>query len=337
MARTVIFLTKVLHMFADLRNKICAVKCLIAGTNQGKTNVFKTRIIILTHLFFLMAAWGCVEVVTDIEFPDVPSKVVVHAFISPSDTAVQVMLTWSNPIYGGISTDSIRYISDATVKISEIGKPMFPLSFHPKKRVYFISADAFPVEAGKQYALQVDAPGMDPITATCFVPQANTTLVLESIEREITDWSEIVRVIYSFTDIPGERENFYASSAYLDSQLIVIEEDTLKTPKQQFFTASGENYISNKGREGRKFLTRAEGYQYSMHWMGSDADDEVSKTVFLLLLTTDEHYYNYHKALENYFPDNPFAEPILMYSNIEGGLGVFAGFSRYEVRVNGEW
>lgn len=50
----------------------------------------------------------------------------------------------------------------------------------------------------------------------------------------------------------------------------------------------------------------------------------------IFLLHTDENYYRYHDAInrQNDVGDNPFAEPVLIPSNINGGLGCFAGYNR---------
>ena len=73
-------------------------------------------------LLVFMAFSGCVDIVADIEFPNQEPKVVVHSFISPADTAVQVMVSWSNPIEGGFSWDTVRLIDIATVSLTKAGR-----------------------------------------------------------------------------------------------------------------------------------------------------------------------------------------------------------------------
>jgi hypothetical protein len=46
------------------------------------------------------------------------------------------------------------------------------------------------------------------------------------------------------------------------------------------------------------------------------------------LYNADEHYYRYHRSLtERHDYTNPFTEPYLIYSNIEGGLGCFGAYN----------
>ena len=55
----------------------------------------------------------------------------------------------------------------------------------------------------------------------------------------------------------------------------------------------------------------------------------------VVLRTTTEEYYNYHytRDLQASVESNPFAQPVQVFDNIEGGLGVFAGYSQVEKEV----
>jgi len=48
-----------------------------------------------------------------------------------------------------------------------------------------------------------------------------------------------------------------------------------------------------------------------------------------------EEYYLYKLTLQNFYENNgnPFAQPVQIYSNIEGGLGIFAGYSFDQVNI----
>lgn len=49
-----------------------------------------------------------------------------------------------------------------------------------------------------------------------------------------------------------------------------------------------------------------------------------------MLLHVDKNYYDYHRTLQqqNDIDGNPFAEPVLISTNIEGGLGCFGAYNR---------
>jgi hypothetical protein len=67
-------------------------------------------------------------------------------------------------------------------------------------------------------------------------------------------------------------------------------------------------------------------YFYSIK---ADGFTAIKKMVYLKSL--EEDYYQYEKSKHLYYEngdgDDPFTEPVLIYSNVENGLGVFGGFS----------
>ncbi len=271
---------------------------------------------ILTGLFVFTA---CIELVTDIDFPDQEPKVVVHSFISPADTTAMVLLTWSKPI-SKPDNERVRFIEGAEVQISDEDGNAVQLQYDPERKLYSVSTNVFQIIAGQQYMLKVDVPGHAPIRANAYVPFANNSLTFEKLDTMAAGWSDRIVLEYSFTDEPGERENFYAPGAYRQVEVYDWENDTTILHQIMMFVIYGEKYVSNKGKEGNTFLMRAETYIYD--------DPEENNQISILLLTTDEHYYRYHRSLEYYYQDDFFSEPVHIYSNIDGGLGVFAGYSR---------
>ena len=54
----------------------------------------------------------------------------------------------------------------------------------------------------------------------------------------------------------------------------------------------------------------------------------------LLRTVTEEYYqYNYTRDLQASVENNPFAQPVQVFDNIENGLGIFAGYSQTEQKV----
>lgn len=49
----------------------------------------------------------------------------------------------------------------------------------------------------------------------------------------------------------------------------------------------------------------------------------------LILRTLSKEYFQYvaSQELQAYSYDDPFAQPVVIYGNVRGGLGIFAGFS----------
>jgi hypothetical protein len=115
------------------------------------------------------------------------------------------------------------------------------------------------------------------------------------------------------TDYPGEANYFRFATKYkmYDSnypQLADLEP-----------TGEQSEFISDKGRDGERIFfntTRV-----------SDPSEHDSAFLIIYALNTDKEYYTYHKSLENYSGgENPFREVSPLFSNIEGGLGIFASY-----------
>ena len=283
----------------------------------------KKWIAILAGLIVLSA---CVELVTDIDFPDQDPKVVVHSFISPADSAAMVLLTWSKPI-SKPDNERVKFIEEAEVHINDQDGNAAQLRYDPERKLYTVSTSEFQIRADQQYELQVDVPGQPPIHASAYVPLANNSLALEKLDTFPGEWSDRIVLEYSFTDEPGERENFYAPGAYRQVEVYDWENDTTKLHLIWMYAIYGDSYISNLGKEGNTFLMRAETYIFNDPY-GTGGDPDENNQISILLMTTDEHYFKYHRALQNYYEDDFFSEPVHIYSNIDGGLGVFAGYNR---------
>jgi hypothetical protein len=50
----------------------------------------------------------------------------------------------------------------------------------------------------------------------------------------------------------------------------------------------------------------------------------------MYLMNCNYDYYSFHRSVENSGMENPFSEPTLVYTNVNGGLGIFAA-------ANGEY
>ncbi len=277
---------------------------------------------------------SCVELVTDVDFPDQEPKIVVHSFISPADTVIMVMLTWSTPVTQSHNQSNLKFIDNAKVVISDGQQPKATLTYNADRKLYAAPSNMFQIESGKEYHLSVDVPGEPLISASCYIPLPNNSLEFFNIDTIRQNESRRFVVEYGFKDDEQKQPNYYAPSAYREVLVHDWQNDIYMHHKAPFVPANHDNYFSNTNREGQDFLLRAESWYYD-YADGLNSEPDQPRMVTLLLLVTDEHYFRYHRALENYYPDDFFSEASHVYSNIEGGLGVFAGYNRTELIL--EW
>jgi hypothetical protein len=221
---------------------------------------------------------------------------------------------------------------------------------HRTKGTYTVTASRLAILPDRTYFLTVTTPEGLRAEATCTVPKrandAITQVQLDPIQEElITGFSLSIE----WQDAPGEGD-YYRIFAKAPALLLYTRQgpdqpdkiDTLSPYVIQF--QQGEVYMQDVGKDGQKFRVTRGGFvtERSINSAGQYIQS-LERKVRVVLLTTDQAYYQYYQSLQRYEAangdytktnrDDPFAEPSLMFTNIEGGLGVFAAYQKYEKEV----
>ncbi len=272
-------------------------------------------IVITALLPFLM---GCEKDVKNIKLPQSESKLVVTSFITPEDTLLRVAVVKSVPAIGKspLASDNSRGVA---VRMSD-GLNSVSLLYNEEQRVYVADAGSLPIIPGNTYFLEVTDSEGRRVEASCTVP------VNELVSPEITIDSAESRynagymehfMIMRWSDTPGEI-NYYRVFAEISTNRGI----TGTTYHQPVYFESSINNIqlyTDNRLDGAKFSsprgTLFMNYNHS-------PQNPTTPTLYAYLLNTDEHYYRYHQSLNNSnnVDGNPFAEPVLIYSNMEGGF-----------------
>jgi hypothetical protein len=265
------------------------------------------KIFPLLSLLFVLAS--C-EKEADIALPEIQPKLSVSCFISPEQDFTMAYVRWSRPVFSSDNTE--RPVDDLEVTLSN-GSTTAQFQFIPELYQYQLSADAFPIEPGVEYTLRVKSPLGDEVIARTSVP-----VNLPEIESATLDSS-------SFTDNYGEPTiQFNYKTTLVDN-----------SPEFQYYRFiyyNVSNWLPDEEsayQEGQSFrddgdITNGKIYaEERVTYYGYPGQMLQKK---LAVVACSESYYRYHRSIQNQTFDNPFAEPTIVYSNIEGGLGVFGGF-----------
>lgn len=119
----------------------------------------------------------------------------------------------------------------------------------------------------------------------------------------------------SYTDSKGEN-NYYI---LLCQEVAYISRWGVE-PFIMSLALSEKEYFDDKGKDGLRSRIPLQ-----VLGLGSEIDSSYLK---IYLLNVDKNYYNYHKSLANYKSgEDPFTETSPVYSNISGGLGIFAAYT----------
>ena len=261
----------------------------------------------------LIAAVSCEEEVKDGVLPEFKQKLVVSSFISPSDTVSYITVSSNRRIYGELGIvetlgNLSGYVSDDTKEI-QLVRTATGFKFRHED---------LQITEGKTYHIKVISDKGLTAEASCTVPiSRRLELKVDTFTIIQTDpWGYLgnrfmAKVI--ITDYPGEK-NFYRLYCEQD---IYYRTDNLswKIPYNGF-----ENeFFSDYGNDGKTIEST------SLDLYNSPEDSVIFKCY---ILNTSQGYYNYHTSINNYSGgDDPFTEVSPVYSNIKGGLGIFAAYT----------
>jgi hypothetical protein len=265
--------------------------------------------------FLLSIALVSCEQEADIELPDTAPKLTVSCFISPEQDSVTAFITWSRPVFSTNNDD--RPIDDLEVSITDgSSEAFFQYDFNIGQ--YVLSLAEYPLALGVEYTLRVKAPTGEEVEARTVIPAE-----LPSIESATLDSS-------SYSNSFGEEINEFTykttllnnSADFQYYRLIYYNEDVW-FPGKEYASIESQSY-SDDGSLVNDRLYMEENITY-YGYNGAVSNKR------LAVVHCSEAYYRYHKTLQNQTFGNPFAEPTIVYSNVEGGLGAFGAYRMVEV------
>lgn len=284
---------------------------------------------ILTSGLLLSLFLGGCETVVDVDLPEEPSQIVVNSLFNP-DTIWTAHISRSQGI---LEDGPLEFIDNATVEIWSNEARVARLQ-HVSQGIYK-AYNQYP-QAGQTYEIRVSAPGYASVTARDSAP---FPMVLQRVEKKLifddvySNWEEYECTLH-FTDPPGVKNYYhlamlgletwsggeYYFSYYFKSQdLLLAEGEVNLDPKNGF---SGEEAFF----DDVVFADRA----YALTISFEEYDFYRDTQILIILATVSEAYYKYHQSsiTQRARDENPFAEPVMVYNNIQNGLGIFAGYSR---------
>lgn len=270
---------------------------------------------ILLSLMALIFFSSCEQLITEIDAPSSEPQLVVYSVISPQDSIIEVKVHKSNPLFSFEEFQSYdnRFppVINATVMLTGEGQSV-TIPYDEEYEAYRIYQSVINIKMGGYYEIKVMAPGFSQVFAECTVPEQ----IPPDIEITGTGMTEETGMEeryfeFRYKDKPGVGHNYlvYASVINYDPWM---EE----TYGYAVFFKQGNPLISDKLNDGGYFNYRT--YPFTLQY---------SNAVWVSLSLIDDNYFQYAQSINNFQGDNPFSEPTPIYSNIKGGLGVFAAMN----------
>ena len=195
-------------------------------------------------------------------------------------------------------------------------------------KVNFIFPNNF-LQAGLRYSITAFAPGFEIVKATTLIPRPSTisNLVISDVKIEQSlahEFKKIIHYTVSF-DIDHFESNRYYHLVFYN----------------QYKGINGLYLINPEASDDHPFIQHYEygvlvdredlspGKPLSFRFQDWAVENNDLTRVFVELRSITEDYYKYHSSLTRQLivRQDPFAEPVTIYNNIEGGYGNFSGFS----------
>jgi hypothetical protein len=301
-------------------------------------------LIILT----LLVVFSC-ELAVEIEIPYEASKLVINSIITPDSTfTVFVSAT------GRILTDDIPSTEEAMpILTDETGRQISLVQrrdYLPSDRsTWYYNGAGWIYKSperplpGMTYNIAVTAPGFSPANASMQLPEPVPIISAVVDSANVVVNNEYGQGMYpvevTIKDFPGTRDR-YRPRMYATYDFKYYDHnsgDTIRgtNTMEVYITKSladseipdfdgEEDVIDDLTFDGSEHTFR----RYAQLPTYSSPNQKVTSLQFVLSRISGPYYRFFH-SLEVYrnSQGNPLAEPAQVYSNVDGGLGIFAGFT----------
>ena len=308
----------------------------------------------LTSLCFLLLLFffSCEKEVT-LEPTKTEQRLNVLCNFSPNEP-FSIQLSKSQSIFTD-DTDSSTSIGEATVEIckgNDLIEKVPQTSNDTDSGAKYLSMVAVP-KTKEFYTLKISVDGLKPVTATSWVPEPvdiehlSIGAINEYDDGQIDNVKEYdVRLALQFVD-PSSEKNYYQVNFYQELvNNITLQDTTVLVSPNTNFTQIDESIAQNFNVldggllfhdlvfDGElKELVFQPLFQY-------DNSTYEPKNIIVELRSVSEDYYKYYTSVYRQLRQTnpggggtlngnvPFTDPVILYSNVENGYGVFAGYSK---------
>ena len=301
------------------------------------------KIILFSIITVLLA--GC-ELIVDVKVPYEGDKVVING-VQSNDSVWKVDLSRSQNILSVIRNQYFE-IPNAEVLI-----------YHPDGRTeklekvnYGIYKGTTKSSIGEKYKIVVNAIGFESVSAEMQMPFVVPIIDLKFDSTNvqptnpgggITPFADVPFDV-TFGD-PGDQKNYYSLKVfqwsvfkYVDGTQTehidtLIQEQTVWIQDPALVTRDERNYrFSDEVFNGKTHTVKAQTqfYQYQRRIFRVD--------VWLMNISEETFKYEQTLKLQRDVAGDPFAQPVPVFSNINGGLGIFSGntisIKRYDQKID---
>ncbi|MXY07519.1 MAG: DUF4249 domain-containing protein [Rhodothermaceae bacterium] len=293
----------------------------------------------------LLLALAACETVISIDPPDYDAEITATSLFTP-DSVWTARISRTIPVEQAGTVDS-PFLDNASVLVWEGDQLIDRLVYDNLGAGIYQSQSGRTPESNKLYRLEVEAPGYNRVEAISALPVAPQITELSLVLSERGAFTTWYSLRFRLKDSPDAA--FYSFGAYLvyasdpddggDSEDIQIEplsmaqedatwqcsyEDALN-PVQIDSDGGGTEWCRTGIMTDRQFRGMERDFETTIVPRYPEIVREPS--IIFYVISMSEDYFEYQRSLENTDYQDPFSEPLQVFTNVEGGRGVFAGYN----------
>ena len=285
------------------------------------------------------------QTVIEIDPPDYESELSIVSKFSP-DSTWSAFITRTLPIGTLDDSRSSFFLENATVKIYEEDILIDRLLYEGDQGWYVSSRFTKP-ETNVPYRIEVEVPDYPLLSATSMAPSPPTISGAEisRLDAEYPEWSVEYLVKFRLEPSPSSEGIYYSFSTFFG----VLEDELPGSSEYRLFTGFmyhdsprwycsftdalnpfsvpvGDNYYCTIGIFSEQAV-KAPTIDLAVRTGLSDLPENQDASLILITMALTPEYVEYESSIDEYYISDPFGAPPGPYTNIQGGYGIFAGYS----------
>lgn len=313
--------------------------------------------------FIMCGVFAC-ELVVDIDIPPFKPSLVMNGLLK-SDTSIAVSITQNRYILD----DNYVFYPVENVKISLYENDQYVGDLEPDRNLEnddisglngLYKIDYQP-KSGFTYRLEAEKAGYDPIVAVATMPQSAPEARILQTNYRITEYNDrLVTLKYELND--PKAQDFYEVRLYIPEVYVTgyydeeLEEFVESEPIEywnevgyspadatlnEFEDFSNKNAFTDELFNGKTHEVSIEFSDRNI-WSDDPRYDADTNTYVMEVKRISEDYYKYlqTKVAQSNLDGSGLAEPVQVFSNIEGGYGILGACQTTTLHftlIEGEW
>ncbi|RCL74489.1 MAG: DUF4249 domain-containing protein [Flavobacteriales bacterium] len=289
----------------------------------------------LFPIILILSALTLSNCTKEIDFAeqDIAPRIVVNSLFT-NDSVWSAHISRS---VGVLDNTSYTTIDDASVNIFDENANLITTLTHQGNGLYTSPTGVSPLP-NQSYTLEASAGGYQSVNATNFIPPAVPIYQLDTVTSTNSNDETILEATITFQDPPnvsnyymlevlvkGTWESWEGDSVEFREPLEISCDDINVETVNRFNFGGFENTYLYLMLKDQNF----DGENYALTFSVINYAELKEMELFgeIRLVNTSEAYFNYLTSFNMYQRtiNNPFATPVQVYSNVNNGMGIFAG------------